>query len=416
MKLFRKALTLIIAVLIALSISCIAFAQEIKPFSADGKILSVAHGGNTMDFPKNSEQAVESAFELGADCVSIDVRRTQDGVFVLSDTDELGAVTTDGAGMLISALPVSQLSVLHLRTKSGQPSDYGVALLSDVLKKAVACDKTVIIDGAWEFRDEVYKCICDHSAVDNAIIRTNASPKEISAFIADTSSMCQVIGQYHGNILFQARNFITALSRAGSRIIYLGTKNSFGEIFRSTVLSAFAKEGYSARAAMKVWDEKESGGHPDCEATWGDLIDRGYSVIETDRISDLIAYISEIEAERASLSVLLSQAKETDTFLLNSQSRSNLESTISKAESGLITISSFEKLSLIKAELNSAMIDKVMLDSPENSSEGIFKVTPGRIAAIILVTAAIIVVQVYFYYKRADKKLPEALRRFLRKN
>ena len=415
MKFFRKYFTLLIAVLITVSISVPAYAHDITPFSDSGEIMSVAHFGNTMDYPAHSSEAVKSAFEIGADFVSVEIRKTADDVYVLSDSDNLGTITSDGYSMLISLLPYEQIKQLHLKTKSGAASEFSPCELSDILKIAVAYDKSVIIDGAWEYKEDVFRLITECDAAENAIIRTNKSAKEIKAFVSDTSSICRVIGQYHGNILFSARSYITSLSESGCSMIYLGTKNSFGVIFRSGVLSAFGKTGFSSRAAMKTYDEEESGGRPDSESTWDDLIDRGYSVIETDRIADLTSYITKLENERTSLFNLLGQAKSVDTAFLNSTSKKALESSISKSESKLTSIASFKTLSLTKTELNSALENKVTLDSPENSSKGVFSVTFGKVMAIVIVTAAIVAVQIYFYYMQADKKMPKFMKKRIKK-
>lgn len=415
MKLFRKSISLLFILTLIFTFSVTAYAQDIVPFSSDGKIISVAHGGNTMEFPENSLSAIKSAFEKGADCVSVSVIKTTDGVFVLSRSDELGVITSEGRGMLISKVSFEQISSFHLKDKAGSASQETVTELSTVLKTAAAYDKTVIIDCDRADKEAVYDIIRECDAENNALIRTTESAKEIALFNEKTNSSVGVIGQYHGNILFTARSYIKSLSAQGCKMIFLGTKNWFGEIFRTPVLSAFSQSGYTARAAMKTYDTKESGLRPDSENTWNDLIDRGYSVIETDRIEDLLSYIAKLENERASLSDLVNEAKSVDSTLLTIQSSGNIESAVKNAEKALTTISSAQTLSLAKSALNNALSGKVFIDSPESSDAGVFSVTPGKIIAIILVTAAILVVQIYFYYRQADKKLPQWLRKLLHK-
>lgn len=415
MKLFKKITAFLFAAVLALAVSVTAYAHDIPSFSESGKIISVAHSGDTMSYPKNSLAAIQSAFELGADCVSIDIKRTADGYFVLSQSDELGSISLEGSGMVISKLPLSQITSLHLTDKSGKLSEHLITDLQTVLQAAIAYDKTVIIDGEWESREQVYKFICDNNANNNAIIRTDAPKKEIASFITATSSMCRVIGEYHGNIIFSARSYITSLSKAGCSMIFLGTKNSFGVIFRNGVISAFSKTGYSARAAMKTYDMNESGTRPDCESTWSDIIDRGYSVIETDRIADLVSYLDKLNTERQELSALVSQAKSVESAFLTVQSRKDIETALKDAEHSLTTISSADTLSLQKSRLNLALNNKVFTDSSDKSSQGVFKVTAGKIAAIVIVLFVFIVVQIYFYYKQADKKLPRWIKKLLNK-
>ena len=415
MKISRKIISLAIVLLLIFSVSPAAFAQEILSFSANGKIMSVAHDGDTMLYPKNTLAAVSAAFEEGADAVSVSVRKTADGHFVLSQSDDLGETSLEGKGMLISLLPLSQIVTLHVTDRYSRLSEHLVTELEAVLKTAVAYDKTVIIDGEWQSREDIYQVICECDANENAIIRTDASAKEIADFISVTDSACQVIGQYHGNILFGARSYITNLSSAGCKIIYLGTKNWFGEIFRSPVLSAFSRSGYAARAAIKAFDMNESGQRADCEESWGDLIDRGYSVIETDRIADLIAYTEKIDSERVALRELLENARGTETAFLTAESKSAIKDASDKAEFSIMTISSFETLSLAKSRLNFALNNKVLSDSPENKNEGVLNITGGKITAVIIAAVAVIAVQIYFYFRQADKKMPRWMKRLLQK-
>lgn len=389
-----------------------AYAFDVSTFSESGKILTVAHGGNTMVYPKYSVDAIRSAFECGADFVSVSVRKTSDGHFVLADTDELRDISSEGSGMLINLLPLAQVSSLHLSDKAGNPTECNIADLETVLTLAAAYDKAIIIDGEWAEREEIYKVISNTSSNKNAFIRTDAPKNEIEAFISVTNSMCGLITQYHGNILFTARNRITFSSKIGSKIVFLGTKNFFGSIFRSGVLSAFSRTGYSSRAAVKTYDPDESGNRPDCESTWSDVIDRGYSVIETDRIEDLINYVEKIYAERAALGELLEKARSTETAFLTSQSAKQLETAENSASKALITISSFDKLSLAKSNLNLALNNReIQSESAANAKKGVLNITAGKTVAIVLVTLAIIAVQIFFYFRQAGKKTPKWMKK-----
>lgn len=410
MKFTKRILSALIVFALISAFSVMAYAHDIVPFTADGKILSVSHGGDTMQYPKNSLEAIKAAFETGADFVSVDIRRTEDGKFALSDSDDLGAVSLEGKGMHISMLPLAQITLLHLTDKTANLSECLITDLSAALKVAVAYDKSLIIDGEWENREQIYSCICDNNAEKNAALRTDASKKEISQFISATEAKCRIVGEYHGNVIFNARKKISGLSSVNCPVIYLGTKNSFGVIFRSGVISAFSKNAHSSRAAMKTYDINESGGRPDCEDTWDDIIDRGYSVIETDRIADLVSYIKRIEDKRKTLSSALSQADSTQLGYLTLQSQKDIKESRESAVSALTSISSFKRLSLAESNLNMALNNKVLIDSAGKAEKGTLNVTPGRIIAVLLVTAAFLFVQIYFYYMRADKKLPAWLK------
>lgn len=410
MKYTRRILSALTVFVLLCSFSVMAYAHDIVPFTTDGRILTVSHGGDTTEYPKNSLEAIKAAFDKGADFVSVEIKKTQDGGFVLAGSDNLGEISSEGKGLLISMLPVEQVKLLHLTDKTANTSKCLIADLPSALKLAVAYDKTIIIDGEWESREQVYSVICSSNATNNSAIRTEAPKKEIKDFISATDSNCKIIGEYHGNILFSARKKISDFISADCPIIYLGTKNSFGVIFRNGVISAFSKTGYSSRAAMKTFDINESGARPDCDETWDDIIDRGYSVIETDRISDLIDYTKRLENKRKTLSAVLVQSESTQLSTLTLKSQREIEKNRESAAAALTSISSFKKLSFAESELISSLNGKVLSGSAGKAEKGTFNVTPGKIIAVILVTAAFILVQVYFYYMRADKKIPAWLK------
>lgn len=95
--------------------------------SRDSTITVIAHRGFQRTLPENTLVAVDSAFELGADAVEIDVRRARDGVPVLMH-DATVDRTTDGTGA-VADLTSEQITTLdacaHVRprrTRCGVPT------------------------------------------------------------------------------------------------------------------------------------------------------------------------------------------------------------------------------------------------------------------------------------------------------
>lgn len=66
----------------------------------------MAHRGNSSEHPDNSEAAVRSAMELGADMIEVDVQVTSDGVGVLFHDDEL---VDHGRATTIAELPYAKV-------------------------------------------------------------------------------------------------------------------------------------------------------------------------------------------------------------------------------------------------------------------------------------------------------------------
>jgi glycerophosphoryl diester phosphodiesterase len=108
--------------LFALSVGAYASAGEtLNVFSRCAKrprpVLNIAHAGASSLAPQNTLAAGRKAFEFGADLWGVDVRLTQDGVFVLMH-DETLERTTNAAELFPSRAPwrVANFSSDEIRT------------------------------------------------------------------------------------------------------------------------------------------------------------------------------------------------------------------------------------------------------------------------------------------------------------
>lgn len=82
----------------------------------DTTISVIAHRGFQLALPENTLVAITGAFDLGADAVEIDVRRTRDGVPVLMH-DATVDRTTDGTGA-VADLTAQQIAALDACTRA----------------------------------------------------------------------------------------------------------------------------------------------------------------------------------------------------------------------------------------------------------------------------------------------------------
>lgn len=403
MKALKKLLTLALAALITFGTALVASAADIGPYSENGKIISVSHGGNWGEYPIYSKEAVESAFELGADCVSVSVKRTSDGEFVLCRDNDLGKLYSPYKGQLISALSLEQISQIRITDSLGNLSDNRLCDLADAVDAAKRFDRTLIIDDGWEYRKELYSYLVDKNAVSNAVIRADASKSEIKEFLSLTGGALRIIGSYYGNIIFNARGYVTALSKAGCGIVELGTKNPFGVIFNKSMLSAFGKNNYLTRAMISTYDPDLCGQRTDTKNAWNDFIDRGYSVIETNDIGGLVNYIAEISSLRSELMTMTANIEKLDKNNCSAKSVKEISDAKSVAAQALTTLSSYETLAEAKHNITLALND-LSVSNGDYIRKGVLKISAGKIIAVILVTAAIVAGQVYTYKMQQKKK------------
>lgn len=403
MKKISKILFAFLISVMLFSFTLPSSAAEIKPFTQNGKIISVAHGGNRAEYPLNSYEAVSSAFELGADCVSVSVFSTKDSVFVISKFDDLGKMHSAYKDVLISEKDFKDIQSVNLVNNSGQVTSCTICTLKDAIEVAKRYDRILIIDNAWEQREALYSFLVDSDALGNVIIRTDAKKKEIKEFLTITDNKVNVMGSYHGNIIFSAKSYVSSLSDFGCRAIMLGTKNPFGVIFNQSMLSSYSANNYSARAMIATYDPDLCGQRTDTPSAWNDLIDRGYSIIETNNIRDLTEYIGDLTKTQDELKNILTSIDNTDMTACSAKTASDLQKAKEAIQKELTTLSSFESLSKAKHQAMMAF-ENFSLEAEHYVKTGVLKVTPGKIVAVILVSSGIIAAQVYFYKMRRKKE------------
>lgn len=403
MKVIKKLLAAALSALIITGTALCASAVDIEPYSETGSVVSVAHGGNWGEYPIYSKNAIESAFEIGADCVSVSVKKTADGKFVLAGYDDLGKIYAPYKGKLISEMTLSQVLETRITDTLGALTGDKLATLDDAIDAAVRFGKIIILDDCWEWRKEIYTYLVDDNTLSYVYMRTDASKGEVNEFISLTGGMLRIIGKYHGNIIFNARSYVKSMCSNDSAAVQLATSNPYGVIFHQTMLSAFGKNNYSTRAMISTYDPDMCGRRNDCESTWDDVIDRGYSVIETNNISALVNYINDIANLRDELKNMTSELDKLVESNCSAKTYSELSDAKSDATAALMKLSSYKSLSDVKSEIKLAL-NNFSVTNEDHEKKGVLKITAGKIIAVVLVSAGIVAGQVYTFKMQKRKK------------
>ncbi len=403
MKKLNKTLFIVLSLMLAVSCTLPSSAAEMQSFSQNGKILSVAHGGNRADYPLHSYEAVSSAYEIGADCVSVTVQVTKDNVFVLSKYNDLGKMHSAYKDVLISENDFTAIQSVNLINNSGNITSCTLCTLADAIEVTKRYDRILIIDNVWEMRNEIYSFLVDNNALENVILRTDAKKKEIKEFLTLTDNQVNVIGSYQGNLIFSAKSYVSGLSNLGCKAIMLGATNPFGVIFNQSTLSSYSANDYSARAMIATYDPDLCGQRTDTPSTWNDLIDRGYSIIETDNIRALVEYLKNVTLTQEELREYISSIDAVDMTACSSKTASELQEAKNAIQKELTSLSSYESLSKVRHQVILAF-ENFSIENDNYEKRGVLKVTPGKIIAVVLVSSGIIGVQIYFYKKSNNKK------------
>ena len=332
-------------------------------------ILCVSYRGDTAVYESNTPEAVVSAFDKGADFVSVSIRKSADGKFVLCKEN------------------ASEIS----------GADLG-EVLSLIDGKGV-----LILDFEPSLKDEVYAFLESENVFNLAVMRINDSAKNISSWLEGKNENLQVIGVYDSFVVFTAMSHITKLSSNGMNIVQYQSKNYFNEIFGSLVSKTIKGEA-DTKAMVPTYNPNLCGQRSDSEDGWNDLIKKGFSVIETNNLDAFLGYIRSNESIRLELTALTEKAGLIETDSYNAVSRENLEEAIKNAQELLDgDVTSSDELQSSASKLQFA-IDNLALRTDSDNQKGALNVTAGKVIAAVLVGMVILAAQVYTYKMQKGKK------------
>jgi hypothetical protein len=364
-KISRTVFLVMMCLVLSMSLVTCAFAAN----GNNSGILCVSHSGDLALYESNSQEAVLSAFEKGADFVSVNVRKDADGMLVLCSENK-----TDVSGVLLADM-LSQLGE----------------------------NNVLILDFANELRDEVYTLVESKDAFSKAIIRLNDGAKNIVNWLNGKNKNLQVIGVYDSFVVFTAISHIKTLGEADMQIVGYQSKNYFNEMFGSLFSKALKKENMP-KAMTSTYDPDLCGQRSDSEDGWNDLIKKGYSVIETNNIDAFLGYINSNNNVRKELETAYEKAMLIDADKYNTVSRENLSDAVETAGNLLKSeVASNDELQNGLSKLRFA-IENLTFRTDEDTQKGALNITAGKVMATLLVGMAILAAQIYTYKMQRHKK------------
>lgn len=255
------------------------------------KVFVASHRGDWRNYPENSIEGINSAIDMGADIIEIDLQRTKDGVLLLMHDAKLDRTTT-GKGK-VAERTWDEISKLNLRAGHHIRTAQKVPTLEEVLL-ATKGRAMLNLDKADRYFDQVYE-LCKKTGTERQIIMKGKLPaKEVK----------QKYGAYLDEILYMPivqldsvaamkniDEFIEVLNPTAFELLYVKDTNERPGQLRQSL------NGKALRWYNTLWDTM-AGGHDD-DATlkdvnngWGYLIDKlGANIIQTDRPAMMIEYL-----------------------------------------------------------------------------------------------------------------------------
>lgn len=356
-------------------------------------LVAVSFRGDTAEAPPNSIRAIEAAFDAGADWVSVSVQKTGDGRFVLLEDASL-ASQTDGADGTAADLDAAAVQALHYRNANGTVSADAVATLEDALA-AAAGKGGLILDNAWDDRDELHSFLNTLTAGPDVCLRTSETARKALQWKRETGTRMFVLPVYKGNVVFNAIAHWNYLSTAKQPLAQFQSKNYFNVFYQKFTDKRF-RTAASTSALAPMYDPDLCGQRSDDAVGWDDLISRGFSAIETGNIRGLAAYVAQCDAAREALRTLSEQLDEERVSSKGSQ--------LEKLGVAAYWLLSDKRASLSQLQnIQSDIKTELRRQGPsgeKNAQKGSFNLTGGKIAVIVIFGALLLGFDVFVYKKK----------------
>ncbi|MBP9989049.1 MAG: glycerophosphodiester phosphodiesterase family protein [Ruminococcus sp.] len=409
MQQFSKKIIIYLSLFVFLfsAFSIMSFAENpeetAKSFvNNDNKVICVAHRGDWHSFPENSVEAINAAKNF--DAVSVDLKVTSDSHIVLMADETVDRMCTDSQGKAvsgkISSLTYEQLSSFYLREGNGSSvknrTDSKIPQFCDIYN-SFGNDTLLILNVELNDFDAVYKEVKKLNAQKKVVFRINGKTKEIISKAHSVNFDGIFLGNYQGNIIFNATKAVKDCFNANINTVELGSKNGHGILYDSFLMKRFNGK-YRAFVSMV---NGRCGKRTDNETGWDDLISRGYSVIETDYPDELTEYISQVEKSKLSLSNYYDLYSDTDLTPYTTETEKAFSDALHTAQKELSEISSLSELDNARNSLQSSH-DSLTVGQKKAVTLS-FRPTVGRVITVILCLTAFIVSQVYLFKKRRKK-------------
>lgn len=257
------------------------------------KLLLVAHrgvwGGN---IPCNTIPAYESALRQGADMIEIDVDKTADGKLVIFHPGMERAFL--GFGESIRRLPWDFVKQLRYVNIDDTPTQYGIETLDDVLEQFKGrC--YINVDKFWDNPKEIAETIRRHGMTDQILVKTGVRDSLLDIIEAHCSDMPYMAIIKHEDerkqLLGRNLNFVgtEVLFKDDDAYIaseeYIEKCHAAGEV----VWCNSIVYNYRAVIAADHTDDRAMCGDP--EGSWGWIADRGFDLMQTDRVIDAALFL-----------------------------------------------------------------------------------------------------------------------------
>lgn len=287
-----------ILVLVALLVNlATAFAQNPSTklnnlFKEKNKeILVAAHRGDWRNAPENSMNALFYCIEKGFDMMELDVKMTKDSQMVVMHDNTIDR-TTNGKGK-VSDYTLADLQKLRLKNGLGRVTQNQIPTFKEMMLAAKG--KILInVDKGNDHLSEVFAVLKETETLNQAIVNIgdNIDLQKLNseAKIPENASIMVVVNMVNQNALEIIKSY-KPFARSVIQPIFntdtLSNLNELPTIAKTQIiwlnsLWPSLNGGHDDDRAVELKQEEES---------WGWLIDRKPSILQSDRPTELMNYL-----------------------------------------------------------------------------------------------------------------------------
>ena len=270
-------------------------------------VIVACHRGDWRNFPENSLQGIESIIRYGADIMELDIHMTKDSVLVLSHDSDVKRCTNfrriyrkqPEKSAKICDLTYAEIQRLSLNRAHGIAID---TIKMPTLREALLCCKDRIcvnIDKGFDYYDQIMEISEELGVTGQILIKSNKSIEKVAEIESSHSNRMMYmpivdIQREKGKKLFDSYIETSTVPMAYEVCWSSYSDNAFedackkikaqgSKIWVNTIWASLCGgDGHDDDAAYIT-------GNPD--AIYQPLIDKGVSMIQTDRPEMLIKWL-----------------------------------------------------------------------------------------------------------------------------
>lgn len=255
-------------------------------------VFVAAHRGDWRNAPENSLQAIDFGIKKGVDIIEIDAKMTADSQIIVMHDKTLDR-TTNGKGK-VEEMTLAQIKKLRLRQGNGVVTIHEVPTLEEAMLMAKG-RALVNIDQGEKYLKEIYPILVKTGTVDQVVLKGGSSYDKLTEKFGDLINKfiyMPIVVLDKGDAQQKIEVFLKELKPCA--IEYCFKQDNY------PLIDELAKydQKYGARVWINSLWPSLCGPHDDeaaltnADAAYGWMLKKGATMIQTDRLEYLIAYLA----------------------------------------------------------------------------------------------------------------------------